>query len=149
MAYKSPGGGSPLCFPLLQSKVSLLLSCISLAFAASRPGSATALGCGPPGFVIAGESYFSSQGIQWSEMRDSVPSSPLLLAGHRNWGPTRPSFLCLGRLLLDTHGLDYHGSMFSCCLSGPQSEQGTLHFLPGLFTHWMFSHLKTMLAHQG
>lgn len=96
-----------------------------------------------PGFLIAGEFHFSSQEIQWGETRGSVPNSPLPLAGHGNWGPAHPSFLCLGRILLDTHGPVHHGSTFSYCLSDPQSEQGTRHSLPELFTYWVFSHLKS------
>lgn len=53
------------------------------------------------------------------------------------------SLFCSGRILLDTYVPVNHCLVASYCLSDARSGQRTLHSLPGLYTCWAFSRLKT------
>lgn len=57
--------------------------------------------------------------------------------------PLTLSLFCSGRILLDTCVPVHHGLMASYCLSDPRSGQRALYSLPGLYTCWAFSRLKT------
>lgn len=143
---------APLWLTLPWSEVSGRTFLLSLlAFAASTPGSATALG--EPCLALSHQAALVfllkafDKNMRGVRCKAQHPAACCLKqvsnAGVRLPPPLTLSFFCSGRILLDTCVPVHHGLMASYCLSAPRSGQRTLYSLPGLYTCWAFSRLKT------